>query len=100
MERIGKLTSTKPGLPYTWRNGLILYKNCMVVPPKSTIIEQLLREFHDSPLGGHSGTLLKMSSAYRPQTDAYCLVDVHKIVYPNILYQISLFIFDKNINNI
>ncbi|KAA8519587.1 hypothetical protein F0562_013789 [Nyssa sinensis] len=27
MDRIGKLVATKPGLPYTKRNGLILYKN-------------------------------------------------------------------------
>ncbi|KAL5756440.1 hypothetical protein ACOSQ2_021186 [Xanthoceras sorbifolium] len=54
MERIGKLAFTKLGLSYTWRNVLILYKNHVVVPLKSTIIDQLLREFHDSPLGGHS----------------------------------------------
>lgn len=57
MDRIGKLAATKPGLPYTKRNGLILYKNRVVVPPKSQIPDQLLHEFHDSPLGGHSGVL-------------------------------------------
>ncbi|KAA8525409.1 hypothetical protein F0562_007264 [Nyssa sinensis] len=44
MDRIGKLAATKPGLPYTKRNGLILYKNRVVVPPKSQILAQLLRE--------------------------------------------------------
>ncbi|KAA8525395.1 hypothetical protein F0562_007250 [Nyssa sinensis] len=43
MDRIGKLAATKPGLPYTKRNGLILYKNRVVVPPKSQILDQLLR---------------------------------------------------------
>ncbi|KAA8543343.1 hypothetical protein F0562_021162 [Nyssa sinensis] len=57
MDRIGKLAATKPGLPYTKRNGLILYKNRVVVPPKSQIPDQLLREFHDFPLGDHSGVL-------------------------------------------
>lgn len=47
----------KPGAPYTERNGLAYFKNRAVVPPDSAIIELLLKEFHDSHLGGHSGTL-------------------------------------------
>ena len=57
MARISKLAATKPGLPYTNRQGLTFYKNRVVVPPQSHIPNQLLREFHDSPLGGHSGVL-------------------------------------------
>ena len=33
------------------------YKNRVVIPPNSQIIKQLLREFHDSPIRGHSGVL-------------------------------------------
>lgn len=29
----------------------------MVVPPQSSAIQLLLKEFHDSPIGGHSGVL-------------------------------------------
>jgi hypothetical protein len=36
---------------------LLHYKNRVVVAPNSDIIQQLLREFHDSPIGGHSGVL-------------------------------------------
>ena len=45
------------GAPYNWRNGLVHYKNRVVIPPQSTIIPQLMHEFHDSHTGGHSGVL-------------------------------------------
>lgn len=57
LKRIGGLATTKPGHPYAWRNGLICYHNRVMVPPSSPIIGQLLREHHDTPLGGHSGVL-------------------------------------------
>nr|CAN75226.1 hypothetical protein VITISV_035857 [Vitis vinifera] len=57
MDKIGKLATDIPGAPYTWRNGLVCYKNRVVIPLNSPIIKQLLREFHDSPIGGHSGVL-------------------------------------------
>jgi hypothetical protein len=57
MKKIGKLATENPDSPYTWRNGLLHYKNRVVIAPNSDIIQQLLREFHDSPLGGHSGVL-------------------------------------------
>ena len=53
MTRISKLAAIKSGLPYTNCHGLIFYKNRVVVPPQSHILNQLLHEFHDSPLGGH-----------------------------------------------
>jgi hypothetical protein len=52
MKKIGKLATENPDSPYTWRNGLLHYKNRVVIAPNSDIIQQLLREFHDSPLGG------------------------------------------------
>ena len=57
MEKIGNLAIEIPGDPYLWRNGLVYYKNTVVVPPNSQIIKQLLREFHDSQIGGHLGVL-------------------------------------------
>jgi len=57
MKKIGKLATENPDSPYTWRNGLLHYKNRVVIAPNSDIIQQLLREFHDSPLGGHLGVL-------------------------------------------
>lgn len=42
---------------YSWRHGLLHFKNRIIIPPGSGLILQLLKEFHDSPLGGHSGVL-------------------------------------------
>ena len=57
MQRISKLATENPGSPYELQNGLVCLKNRVVVPPKSNVIQQLLKEFHDSPIGGHSGVL-------------------------------------------
>ena len=57
MQRIGQLATKQPRQPYQWRNGLVCYNNCIVVPPGSPLIHRLLREFHDTPMGGHSGIL-------------------------------------------
>lgn len=38
MKKISKLVTKNLSIPYTWRNGLVCYKNCMVVPPNSSII--------------------------------------------------------------
>lgn len=48
IKKINKLAIENLGGPYTWRNGLVCYKNRVVVSPKSNIIQQILREFHDS----------------------------------------------------
>jgi len=57
MMTISSKVTANPGVPYSWRNGLVCYKNRVVMPPHSTIIAQLLHEFHDSPSGGHSSVL-------------------------------------------
>lgn len=55
--RVGKLAETNPGRPYEWKNGLICYHNRVIIPPSSPLMGQLLREHHDTPMGGHSGIL-------------------------------------------
>lgn len=57
MIKIGGLATDKLGDPYSWRHGLIFYKNRVVVPPNSDLTFKILQEFHDSPCGGHSGGL-------------------------------------------
>lgn len=40
---------------YTFREGLLFFSRCLVIPSNSFIRNQLLEEFHSSPLGGHAG---------------------------------------------
>ncbi|KAF8704726.1 reverse transcriptase, partial [Rhizoctonia solani] len=42
---------------YNWEEDLLWYQGKLVVPDSETIKDQLLREFHDSPLAGHPGQL-------------------------------------------
>ena len=57
MMKISDKEIENPGVPYSWRNGLVCYKNRVVVPPHANIIPQLLHKFHDSLSGGHLGAL-------------------------------------------
>ncbi|QRW26785.1 Retrotransposable element Tf2 protein [Rhizoctonia solani] len=40
---------------YDWEEDLLWYQGKLVVPDSEILKEQLLREFHDSPLAGHPG---------------------------------------------
>ncbi|KAF8749992.1 hypothetical protein RHS01_09613 [Rhizoctonia solani] len=40
---------------YDWEEDLLWYRGKLVVPDLEVLKEQLLREFHDSPLAGHPG---------------------------------------------
>ncbi|CAM8883170.1 unnamed protein product [Rhodiola kirilowii] len=42
-------------LHYSTRDGLILFKNRLYVPPDSALQTLILHEFHNSPTGGHAG---------------------------------------------
>lgn len=57
MEKIGLLATENPSASYMWRNGLVLCKNRVVVPPNPPIIAQLLKEFYDSQIGGYLGVV-------------------------------------------
>ncbi|XP_073221591.1 uncharacterized protein [Cicer arietinum] len=46
---------SKPG--YVLRVGILFYKDRLVIPAYSPLIEELLKEFHSSPNGGHLGFL-------------------------------------------
>lgn len=35
--------------------GVVRYKGRIVIPPQSQLVGKLLKEYHDSPVGGHSG---------------------------------------------
>nr|KAJ0228165.1 hypothetical protein LSAT_V11C100046520 [Lactuca sativa] len=42
---------------YTMEGGKLMYKGRLVIPQKSELIPKLLKEFHDSVMGGHAGEL-------------------------------------------
>src|SRR5437762_7421274 len=41
--------------PWSWENGLLLYKNLVYIPQDDAIRLELLQQHHDSPLAGHFG---------------------------------------------
>uniref|UniRef100_A0A0D3C3B2 Reverse transcriptase domain-containing protein n=1 Tax=Brassica oleracea var. oleracea TaxID=109376 RepID=A0A0D3C3B2_BRAOL len=55
--RLGHLADENPGGPYVRRNGMIYFNNRLVIPHDFSIIKPLLKEFHDTPMGGNSGVL-------------------------------------------
>ncbi|XP_015953413.1 uncharacterized protein LOC107477848 [Arachis duranensis] len=40
---------------YSSKNGLLLWRNRVVIPLGSSLIKLILKEYHDSVIGGHSG---------------------------------------------
>jgi len=42
---------------FVWRNGLLHYKERVIIPADSTLRAKLLHEMHDTKVGGHSGVL-------------------------------------------
>lgn len=46
-----------PTKGYELVQGIVRYKGRVVISPKSDLVGKLLRECHDSPVGGHSGEL-------------------------------------------
>lgn len=40
---------------YSYIRGLLLYKDRLVIQRTSDLVGEILKEFHDRPLGGHSG---------------------------------------------
>lgn len=57
MQQVGKLADSRIKGPYSRWNDLVCYKYRVVVPPSSHLVPQLLKEHHDTPIGGHSGVL-------------------------------------------
>ena len=57
IQRLGEdLAANKPHpRGYELVQDIVRYKGRIVIPPKSNLVTTLLREYHDSPIGGHSG---------------------------------------------
>lgn len=42
---------------YVWHNGLLRYKEQVIVPADPTLRAKMLHEMHNTKVGGHSGIL-------------------------------------------
>ncbi|GMY22722.1 Transposon Ty3-I Gag-Pol polyprotein, partial [Fagus crenata] len=49
--------SDKTASRFTLRDDLLWFQNRLVLPASSQFKTHLIREFHDTPVGGHSGVL-------------------------------------------
>lgn len=53
--------------PYTVKDGLLYWKGKWVLPSKSPLIQQVLSEYHSSPISGHAGiarTVARISAQF------------------------------------
>ena len=57
MDFLCQLAHNNPRQPYSWQDGLVFYKTWVVVSSNTPLIHQLLKEFHDTRMGGHLGVL-------------------------------------------
>ncbi|KAL0312113.1 UNVERIFIED_CONTAM: hypothetical protein Sradi_5610600 [Sesamum radiatum] len=60
----GLQAGTAPSCHFSYRSGLVFYKQRVFVLPDSNLGPSLIEEFHSTPFGGHSGvkaTLARMS---------------------------------------
>lgn len=65
---------------YKLHDGLLYWKDRLVLPASPTLIQQVLHEYHNSPIGGHAGvtrTLARVSSQF---------------YWPNMKYDIKDFV--------
>lgn len=52
---------------YTVKEGLLLWKNRLVIPSNDPLVQVILKEFHSTPIGGHAGvtrTLARISAQF------------------------------------
>jgi hypothetical protein len=61
------LNNTGTDSNYTVKEGLLYWKNKLVLPVDSSLIQQVLQEYHASPIGGHAGitrTMARISAEF------------------------------------
>ncbi|KAL0361327.1 UNVERIFIED_CONTAM: Retrovirus-related Pol polyprotein from transposon.6 [Sesamum radiatum] len=61
------LLDSASSLDYSVRNGLLYFRQKLLIRPASAVVPLLLSEFHSSPLGGHSGskaTLARVAASF------------------------------------
>jgi hypothetical protein len=66
-EILMKCESGKAPVQYTMRDGLLYWKQRLVIPKDNDLLHKVLLEFHTSPIGGHAGitrTLARIKSQF------------------------------------
>lgn len=72
---------------YNSKDGLLFWRDRLVLPPNSPLINQVLMEYHSSPIGGHSGitrTLARVSAEFYWQ---HIRADVKQFIQECIICQ-------------
>ncbi|CAJ2659203.1 unnamed protein product [Trifolium pratense] len=67
VEIILKCISGKAPIQYTMKDGLLYWKQRLVIPKESDLLNKVLYEFHTSPIGGHAGitrTIARITSQF------------------------------------
>ncbi|MCH80874.1 Ty3/gypsy retrotransposon protein, partial [Trifolium medium] len=62
-----KYVSGKAPIQYTMRDGLLYWKQRLVIPKNNDLLHKVLYEFHTSPIGGHAGitrTMARINSQF------------------------------------
>lgn len=54
---MSRVAIDQPNDHYMWRNGLLRYKQHVIILADLTLRAKLLHEMHDTKVGGHSGIL-------------------------------------------
>lgn len=61
------LDNTMDDRNYMVKEGLLYWKHRLVIPMESNLIHQILKEYHDTPIGGHAGvtrTLARVTAQF------------------------------------
>lgn len=57
IQNMSRVAVDQPHGHYVWRNGLLRYKERVIVPDDPALRSKLMHEMHDTKMGGHSGIL-------------------------------------------
>lgn len=55
------LNNSQENKSYSAKDGLLYWKDRLVIPGQSPLIQEVSREYHSSPIGGHAGIALTIA---------------------------------------
>jgi hypothetical protein len=57
IQSMSRVATDQPNSHYIWRNGLLRYKERVIIPTDLALYAKLLHEMHNTKVGGHSDVL-------------------------------------------